>query len=182
MYVDDILAISADAMKVMLSIKASIKFKNDKIEVPQNYLGAKLSKKMINGQSCWSITSEDYIKSAVQTVEEGLKKYHWKLPTKLNTPMTTSYLPKLDGTEELDADETQLFQEYIGMLRWAIELGRVDIFLEVSLLSQHQASPRQGHMEQILKIYAFLKHKPKLSLYMDPTPPRIDYEMFKTNT
>ncbi len=118
--------------------------------MPSNYLGAKLEKKNINGQTCWSITSLDYIKTAIKTVEEGLRHRAWKLPTKVATPMMTNYLPELDGTEELDADETQIFQEYMGMLQWAIELGRVDVLLEVSLLSQYQASPRQGHMEQAL--------------------------------
>jgi hypothetical protein len=67
------------------------------------------------------------------------------------------------------------------MLRWATELGRVDILLEVSLLSQYQASPREGHLEQIMHIFAFLKKKPKLSIYLDPSLPNIEYGDFKTN-
>jgi hypothetical protein len=66
-------------------------------------------------------------------------------------------------------------QELIGVLRWATEIGRVDILLEVSLLSQYQASPREGHLEQLLHIFAFLKKHPKLTLYLSPEVPRIDY-------
>ena len=86
----------------------------------------------------------------------------------------------MDGTPELDEDETTYFQELIGVLRWATELGRVDILLEVSLLSQYQASPRQGHMEQLLHIFAFLKKHPKLTIYMNLELPRVDYAQFKT--
>ena len=54
------------------------------------------------------------------------------------------------------------------MLRWAIELGRVDIYHEVSILSQFQASPREGHLEEALHIFAYLKKKPKLQLIFTP--------------
>ena len=60
------------------------------------------------------------------------------------------------------------------MLRWATKLGRTDILLETVLMSQYQASPRQGHMEQVLRIFAYLEKKPKTSLYMDPTLLNID--------
>ncbi len=45
----------------------------------------------------------------------------------------------------------------IGILRWASELGRLDIFIEVSQLSQHQALPRRGHLEAVYHINAYLK-------------------------
>ena len=64
------------------------------------------------------------------------------------------------------------------MLRWATELERVDILMEVSLLSQYQASARNGHMIEALRILAFLEKNPKLSLYMDPQPPNLDYSIF----
>jgi hypothetical protein len=91
--------------------------------------------------------------------------------------MTSSYMPELDGTRELDADETQYFQELIGMLRWATKLGRVEKLHEVSILSQYQASPREG---QVMHIFSFLKKKPKLSIYMDPSLPIIEYGDFRT--
>lgn len=87
-------------------------------------------------------------------------------------------LPSL--TEELNADDTTFFQELIGVLRWATEIGRVDILLEVSLLLQYQASPREGHLEQLLHIFAFLKRHPKLTLYLSPELPRVDYGDFRT--
>ena len=64
------------------------------------------------------------------------------------------------------------------MLRWATELGRVDILMEVSLLSQYQVSARKGHVIKALRIFALLKTNPKLSLYMDPQPPNLDYSIF----
>ena len=69
----------------------------------------------------------------------------------------------------------------IGILRWAIELGRVDIHLEVSLMSAYQASPRRGHLEELLHIVAYLKHHPKLTLYFDPEHANMDESIYDAN-
>ena len=72
--------------------------------------------------------------------------------------------------------------EPIGELRWEIEIGRVDIGHEVSVLSSYQAAPRDGHLQQILHIFAFLKKNPKLTLYFDPNPVVIDPTSFTGST
>jgi hypothetical protein len=95
-----------------------------------------------------------------------------------NCPRTA---PELDGTPELNGKDTTHFQELIAMLRWETEIGRVDILLEVSILSQHQASPRQGHLEQALHIFGYLRKKPKLILYLNPELPQVQYSDFQTN-
>ena len=71
---------------------------------------------------------------------------------KAKTPMTSSYLRKFSGTPKLEPDDLQFYQELVGMLIWATELGRVDILHAVSLLYQYQAYPREGHLEQVLQI------------------------------
>jgi hypothetical protein len=108
-------------------------------------------------------------------VEETIKKLGRRLPTSnVDTPMNITFSPELDVTEELNEDD-------IDVLRWATEIGRVDILLEVSLLSQYQASPQEGHLDQVLHIFAFLKKHPELTLYISPELPRIEYGDFRTN-
>ena len=84
-----------------------MKFKNDKIKYPTNYLGAGLHNKHINVVYCWIITSVDYVKDAVENVYEGTKNKRWKLPNHIKTPMMSSYVPELDSTPELEPDELQ---------------------------------------------------------------------------
>ena len=57
-------------------------------------------------------------------------------------------------------DETQhaYFQQYNGILRWACELGRIDILYETLVLSRYLASPRIGHLHQALNIFNYLEH------------------------
>ena len=67
------------------------------------------------------------------------------------------------------------------MLRWETELGRTDILHEVSILSQYQAAHREGHMGEILHIFAFLDKKPRFTLYMDPALPWLNYSVHKND-
>ena len=163
MYVDDILAISTNAKVLLQSLEGgTVKYKNGKVEPPDTYLGARLDKKRVNGIDLWGITSVDYIKAAIKTLREALKsKPHLKWSTRVLTPMILNYAPELDASPELESEDIQFYQELIGMLRWATELGRTDVLLETSLLSQCQASPRQGHLEQALHIFAYMDKKPK---------------------
>ena len=71
MYVDDILAISMDpTISILKRMEGdTVKYKNGKIDPPEMYLGAKL-----HGHLCWTISSTDYIKAAVQTVNDSVNK------------------------------------------------------------------------------------------------------------
>ena len=59
-------------------------------------------------------------------------------------------------------------------MQWAIEIVRVDIIHEVSVLSSYQDAPRDGHLQQIFQNFAFLNKNPKLTLYFDPNLAIID--------
>jgi len=110
-----------------------------------------------------------------------LSKTNRKLPRRAPTPASYIYCPDFDTPLELDATGMQYFQELFGIPRWATELGRVDILDELSILSSYQYIPRRRRMEQLCHIFDFLKHNPKITLYMDPDPPTLDPSMFNFN-
>ena len=62
----------------------------------------------------------------------------------------------------------------MGILRWIVELGRVEIYLEVSLMYYHLALPREGHLDKLFHIFAYLKWKHRARMVFDPTYPSID--------
>jgi hypothetical protein len=64
MYVDDILSMSCDARSIMEEIQTLFKLKQDRIDPPDYYLGAKLQENPINGVKCWTITSQRSHKSS----------------------------------------------------------------------------------------------------------------------
>ena len=179
-YVDDILSLSADAMKTMRDIQAVFKLKDDKIEEPTTYLGAELSQmRTRDGGKCWTMSSDPYCAAAVKNVETNLAKNGQSLPSKCFNPMISNYRPELDTSKELNADGLQYYQELIGVLRWAVEIGRIDILLEVALLSTYLALPRAGHLEQVIHIFGYLKAHPKRKLAFDPLHPKISESRFQ---
>ena len=138
-YVDDLLAISHDTQKVLKSVQDTFKFKDDKIDKPDVYLGAKLGKMSVDGFEGWTMSSENYVKSAIENIEQTLAETNQRLPTKCQTPLSSGYRPEFDTSSELKTEGLQRYQTLIGILRWAVELGRVDILLETSLMSTHLA-------------------------------------------
>ena len=60
-----------------------------------------------------------------------------------------------------------------------VELGRVDISVEVSMLSSFLAMPRKGHMVAALHIMSYLKVKHDSHLILDLTYAEIDRSGFK---
>ncbi len=70
----------------------------------------------------------------------------------------------------LDFTMTTRFQNGLGVLRWIVELGRIDIMTEMSMLSAHNATPREGHLEGIYHIFSYLKgHKNSKLVLILPT-------------
>ena len=60
-------------------------------------------------------------------------------------------------------------------------MGRVDIQIEVALLSQYQASPKDIHIEALYLIFHSLSNYPKKILVMDPSMPNADKYVFNLN-
>ena len=177
-YVDDILAISHKAKDVLKAVQAIFKLKDDKIEPPDMYLGDTLSVMEDNGVQGWCMTSDKYVKAAVENVEQELARVNQRLPSKRKTPMTIGYRPKRDVSAELTSDGIQRYQELIGVFRWAAELGRADILLETAMLSTYMALPRKGHLEQVYHVFGYLKTHSKRHLFFDPHHPDIDERAF----
>ena len=181
-YVDEILSVSLNATSILKSIQVNFKLKDDKIEPPSDYLGAVLRQMDIDGKTGWYLSSEKYVKSAIENVEQILQKGGQKLPSKCKTPLSSSYRPELDTSHELKENGLQCYQdnELIGVLRWAVELGQVDILLETSMMSMHLALPRRGHLEHLYHMFRYLKANPKCKLYLDPQHPQVDERSFQS--
>ena len=99
--------------------------------------------------------------------------------TKCKMPLKSGYCPELDVSQELKADGVQYYMELIGVLRWAVEIGRVYILYETSIMSTHLALPRVGHLEQLFHVFGNLKEKPKRKITFDPDHLFIDDRQLK---
>ena len=66
--------------------------------------------------------------------------------------------------EALGPEMISWYLHLIGICRSAVELGRINTFLEVYLLSQYQASTRLGHLKVLYNVFAYLKKHPYMGI------------------
>ncbi|MGH7955039.1 MAG: hypothetical protein ACREOZ_03675, partial [Gloeomargaritales cyanobacterium] len=131
---------------------------------PTRYLGATIGKYKDPGLECWFMSAKDYLERALPVIEArfDLKKF------RAEQPLPTSYHPELDTSPELNDDDARLYMSYIGILQWAVELGRIDITFYVSTMARYLACPRRGHLDKVLQIFAFVKKHLRSKLVLDP--------------
>ena len=184
-YVDDILAVSHLARAVIDEITSYYKAKKDSIQKPKLYLGANIDRfQLPDGREAWSTSPRSYVKNAIETVEKLFNEdgEGYTLKSNAKNPFPPNYKPELDVTEELGPELASRFLQLIGICRWAVELGRIDIYLEVALLSQYQANPRIGHLEALYHVFAYMKKHPDMGrLVYDPKAPEINESIFNNN-
>jgi hypothetical protein len=99
------------------------------------------------------MSSDKYINASIQNIEKKLKFEGRHLSRRADTPISLGYRPEEVTSVQLEGTDHTYFQELIGILRWATKRGRIDIMVEVSMLSTHLAMPRNGHLEQAINIY-----------------------------
>ena len=84
------------------------------------YLGADVKKFAVETDSyTWGILPDMYDKSDVNEVERKLSEIG------VSTAMTSGY----QSTPKLKPEQASNYQSLIGVLQWAVKLGRVDISL-----------------------------------------------------
>lgn len=67
----------------------------------------------------------------------------------------------------MDDEQTNLYQSYVSILHWIVELGRLDVYVHVAFMSSFLASPRVGHMEALLYIFGYLKAHNRSTMVFD---------------
>jgi hypothetical protein len=177
-YVDDVLCVSHRPEVIMEALGKTYELKEGLVKPQELYLGANISKYQLpSGKEVWSISSNQYVKSSIQTVNDLLKEDGHELRTgkrQGKTPLPSGYRPETDISAELDSEQASWYLQLIGILRWAIELGRIDIYYEVAIMSQYSASPRLGHIEAVYHIFLYLTKHDKSRIVFDASSPTLD--------
>jgi hypothetical protein len=171
-YVDDILCVHHDPGTPLATLDAYFNMKEGSIQVPTFYLGAKLKKTVLpNGVIAWGMSSSKYVQSAVQNVQEYLSALPGdrNLLKRAPAPFTGGYKPELDESPELDPIKANLYQSQIGIVLWCVELGRIDIITEVSMLSTYLCLPPEGHLDDVFHVFAYLGLHHNSRVVFDPT-------------
>ena len=180
LYVDDCLVISQHPKESLHRLGKYFPLKPESIGPPKLYLGGKLSQlDLPNGVRTWTISASTYIQQSLNNLEGILKKHGLKLRHNTNSPLPGNYHPERDDTPECNTDNVRLYASLIGILRWLVEFGRIDITCEVSMMSSYTAMPREAHLDHVISMFSYLKTHHNSRLVLDPTYPDIDMDHFK---
>ena len=168
-YVDD-LCIAAQDPKEIINILKSIYNLKVKGDGPLTYhLGA------------------DYFQDPDGTLVSQPKKYIEKLketyvrlfntePSKgPKTPLEKNDHPELDTSGILEGHGVNHYLTMVGQLQWLMTLGRFDIQAQVFTMSSFQAQPRQGHLERLKRIYAYVIRTKDYATRLRATEPDYSY-------
>ena len=75
----------------------------------------------------WAWSPSKYIQGAVRNLERILELRELKLRAGVNSPLSNNYRPECDLSSECENEDARLYISLIGVLRWIVELGGVDI-------------------------------------------------------
>jgi hypothetical protein len=112
---------------------------------PKYYLGADM-KRVEEPESVFTMGSSTYIKRILANYEQIFGE---QPPKNINTPLDPKDHPELDVSNFLDEKKTIIYWKLLGMLQWAVTLGRIDIMCAVMTMGGFRIEPRQGHLERL---------------------------------
>ena len=153
-YVDDLLIVGKDVMKLLSQLQAEpFNFKLKGTAKIENtvHLGCGFTRDS-DGQLC--MNPDQYIKRMEDSYNQRFPGE--KLNRKISSPLEPGDHPELDTSEFLDQDGTEIYQSLIGAFQWAITIGRWDIQTAVMTMSSFRAQPRVGHLLRVKRIYNYI--------------------------
>ena len=173
-YTDDILCVAEHPKLILDKLDQHFMLKPESRGKPKIYLGAEIGSYTFEDEpekSYWSMGSQTYVRESVKSVESYLEKKGRELKKKVSSVLPLNYAPELDATPCCDDDGVNEYHSRIGVLRWAVELGRIDICTEVSIMAGFAACPREGHLEAVYHIFAYLKRHDRSRIVFDAAYP-----------
>ena len=96
------------------------------------------------------------MKNVVRQAKEWLAKRGQMLKSKATSVLPSGYRPELDVSDKCGEEDMSFYHSQIGILRWAVELGRIDIATEVSMLASFMVSSRVEHLHAIMHMFTYL--------------------------
>ena len=148
-YVDDLLILSKEPQAIVDTLLQDYDFKLKGTGPIEFHLG------------CDFLRDEDGVlryaplKYIAKSLEE-YKRLFGSYPKQYASPLEKGDHPELDSSPELDLEQTKIYQSLIGVLQWAIQIGRMDLCTSVMTMSRFRVAPRQGHLDRVKRIFGYL--------------------------
>ena len=156
-YVDDCLVVSQHLEEVLGRLGKYFPLKPGAVDPDKLYLGGKISKlELPNDVHAWAISDSKYIHQALKNLESILDMHGLKLRHNTNSPLPGNYHSDRDETPECDTEIARLYASLIGILRWLVEIGRINITFEVFMMSLYTGMPRECHLHHVTYTHIYI--------------------------
>ena len=90
------------------------------------------------------MSSTQYVNNVINTAELKLKnegRQLRKVELTVKQPFLNVYCSELEQSNEQSPDLASRYPQFIGILRWALDLGIIDIFVGVFEMPHYSVSP-----------------------------------------
>ena len=132
------------------------------------------------------MTSREYVTNTIHNFEDTLDS-DGAQPLNIfgkksgERPFPLNYRPELDVSPVGDDTLMSRYYQLIEILVWAIELGRINIIKEGSVLSKNQCQPREGNLATVYHMFWYLRCNLKEisgRIFFDSNIPDINKQLF----
>jgi hypothetical protein len=148
-YVDDLIIASKDAEAIVNFLMDNHAFKLKGTGPVSFHLGCDFFRDD-EGYLCFAP------RKYVEKMLDNYQRIFGQRPRPATSPLVKNDHPELDDSEQLDLENTKIYQSLIGALQWVIQIGRWDVTTAVMTLSRFRATPRQGHLDRVKRIHGYL--------------------------
>ena len=142
-YIDDLLVIGQNPIHITDALQADpFNYILKDVQEPKTFLGAVISKYNLEGSVTWAISMDDYLRKPLANVEDQFGKLGLMFnKSQLSNPAAPDYHPEIDTSKLLEGDEVTLYQSYVGILRWAVELQCIYIAHATATMAKFMSAP-----------------------------------------
>ena len=152
MHTDDVLVLAVNPNYISNKFKDTYKIKA--FEAQKVHLGCEYSQVRNGATNWWVMGSSTYI-------TECLRKFcallNFTTLRKEKLPCSPGDHPELDLIPLLCEAQHFIYQQLVGMVEWAVQIGRFDIRYALTSLNRFLAAPREGHLSWLVKIFGYLQ-------------------------
>ena len=95
----------------------------------------------MSGAEGISFSTIQYVQESVKNIEQHLADKGMRLYRGGTAPLSPGYCPELDASPDLELQDATYYQSFIGILRWMVEMGQIDITCKFSMISSFVMMP-----------------------------------------
>ena len=99
-----------------------------------------------------------------------------------NQTLPNGYCPQLEKSDELIPELVSRYLQLIGILHCEVELGHIQIFTEVAVISQYSESPLLVHLEGLYHMFEYIRKREMCRLVLYLFQSKVDESAFASGT